>query len=43
MYTETELRNALSELLDNFDISISTDFLIEDWRDAGVIDHIECA
>ncbi|MCK0441055.1 hypothetical protein MUG78_16775 [Gordonia alkaliphila] len=39
--TETELREALRTVVQDFNIGASVDHVIADWRDAGLIDHIE--
>lgn len=38
--TEAELRAALREVVMDFGIGASVELVIEDWRDAGLLDHI---
>lgn len=38
--TESELRDALREICHDFNIGASTDWVIGQWREAGLLDHI---
>lgn len=41
MHTETELRNVLRDVVQDFGIAASVDYVVDDWREAGLLDHIE--
>ena len=38
--TEAELRKALREILQDFHVGANADWVIGQWRDAGLLDHI---
>lgn len=39
--TESDLRANLRAVVQEYGIAASVDYVIDDWRDAGLLDHIE--